>query len=129
MYYVSESMNPTTHKAHEPYKDSGVKEYSPFFWFPLLHIIWDLCIDGMHTIPGWLKDHFLPVLRGVRYPAQPKARKLRDKDHPKGAWTKQDNKRLKKMHKEVCKQLDLWKLPKVLYMCGLHAPLPKNTYP
>ena len=100
------------YQAHQPYKTTGVSEFSPLFYFPLFNLIWDVCIDAMHTVPGWVKSHLFPLLRGTRAPSRPKERKLRGPSHRKGEWTKHDNQNLQNDYETVCDRLGRWKIPK-----------------
>ena len=92
------------YKKDSPYKRTGVKELCPLSFLPLFNIVWDMLPDMMHIIPALMKGHIMPMMRGLRYPSEPKMRK---------SWSALDNKQLFKDWTKVKAQLKDWTISKV----------------
>lgn len=97
----------------QPWHDTGIKEMSALFLFPLFNMTWDVAPDGMHTIPNYAEDHLFPLWKGLRTPAKPRPLKLRDENDSRGPWTEEDNERVIRAWEELCEHLDTWTLSKV----------------
>ena len=87
-----------------PHKESGVSNVSPLVDMPLFNLAWDVLADVMHTVPRFWRGHMFPLLRGLRYPAQPKTRK---------SWNDKDNRKLLDDNAKLKAQMKKWKVDKV----------------
>ena len=91
-------------KKDQPYKTTGVKEQSPLHVLPMFDVVWDVTMCLMHAVPRIWKGHIFPMMRGKRYPAQPKPRKK---------FTALENAALMGQHAAAKAALKTWKLDKV----------------
>jgi hypothetical protein len=79
----------TALKKDSPYKVSVVKELCPLTFLPLFNVVWYFLPDMMHIVPAIMKGHLMPLMKGLRYPAQPKARtswSQRENDSLQADW-------------------------------------------
>ena len=106
-YLMKEKRSDPPFKKDSPYKTSGVKEFSPLCCYPMFNIVWDVLMCFMHMVPVILRDHIVPLMRGKRYPKEPKAR---------DTWTPAQNRALKDEWKAVLKDMHTWVLHKVTHI-------------
>lgn len=114
--YIADGIANTTYDGpakYSPHKESGVYNVSPIVDIPLFNIVWDVLADVMHTVPRFWRGHVFPLLRGLRYPANPKTRK---------SWTDAANRKLLADHAGLKKKMAKWKLDTV------HIYNPMCTY-
>jgi hypothetical protein len=97
-------LNGDAYKKDSPYKLSGVKELCPLSFCPLFNVVWDMCPDMMHIIPAIMKGHIVPLLKGMRTPAQPKSRKT---------WSAAANASLQSDWKRTKREIKLWQISAV----------------
>lgn len=78
-----------------PKHDSGINRWCPLTILQLFNVILDVCPDMMHIIKCLLGGHWIPLLKGEREIARPRAFKTKETDP--------EYRRKKATHKANCK--------------------------